>query len=259
MTEENYLTVGELARRANVTVRTLHYYDQQGLLSPSAKGPANQRWYTEADVDRLYRVLSLKYLGLSLSEIKEAEDDYRDLQDLDRLVDSKMYEINDSFQRLLQRMNTLRTLHDAAQGEGPVDWQSIAATIESCQGDSEYFWNLTGVRNDPEPETEGDRVHRAETVGSWHELIAETIGNLTAHIPPDDPRTERLAARYADLKGNDNGTLEQGFILMENMAPAGVGGRTFEELQQTVFDYLEQAVHHHLPEEGSASEEASES
>ena len=37
MTDQNYLTIGELARRVGVTVRTIQYYDQQGLLSPSAK------------------------------------------------------------------------------------------------------------------------------------------------------------------------------------------------------------------------------
>ena len=66
MTDQNYLTIGELARRVGVTVRTIQYYDQQGLLSPSAKGPQNQRLYTDDNVKDLYRILTLKYLGLSL-------------------------------------------------------------------------------------------------------------------------------------------------------------------------------------------------
>lgn len=67
MTDRNYLTIGELARRVGVTVRTIQYYDQQGLLSPSAKGPQNQRLYTDDNVKDLYRILTLKYLGLSLA------------------------------------------------------------------------------------------------------------------------------------------------------------------------------------------------
>ena len=69
MTDQNYLTIGELARRVGVTVRTIQYYDQQGLLSPSAKGPQNQRLYTDDNVKALYRILTLKYLGLSLALI----------------------------------------------------------------------------------------------------------------------------------------------------------------------------------------------
>lgn len=56
MTDQNYLTIGELARRVGVTVRTIQYYDQQGLLSPSAKGPQNQRLYTDDNVKDLYRL-----------------------------------------------------------------------------------------------------------------------------------------------------------------------------------------------------------
>lgn len=78
MTDQNYLTIGELARRVGVTVRTIQYYDQQGLLSPSAKGPQNQRLYTDDNVKDLYRILTLKYLGLSLAQIKSDAALYRE-------------------------------------------------------------------------------------------------------------------------------------------------------------------------------------
>lgn len=53
MDNQEYLTVGEFARRVGVTVRTIQYYDQKGLLSPSAKGPRNERLYTECEVTAL--------------------------------------------------------------------------------------------------------------------------------------------------------------------------------------------------------------
>ena len=70
-TTSGYMTVGEIAQRAGVTVRSVQYYDQQGILSPSAKGPHNQRLYTHEDLDRLYCVLCLKYAGLSLGQIRQ--------------------------------------------------------------------------------------------------------------------------------------------------------------------------------------------
>lgn len=70
-TTSGYMTVGEIAQRAGVTVRSVQYYDQQGILSPSAKGPHNQRLYTLEDLDRLYCVLCLKYAGLSLGQIRQ--------------------------------------------------------------------------------------------------------------------------------------------------------------------------------------------
>src|SRR3954469_3161146 len=61
--------VGEVARRAGLTVRTLHHWDAVGLVVPSERTEAGYRLYADADVKRLYRVVALRGLGLSLDEI----------------------------------------------------------------------------------------------------------------------------------------------------------------------------------------------
>src|SRR5437899_6013487 len=67
--------VGELAGAAGLTVQTLHYYDEIGLLSASARSGSGHRLYSDADVERLYRVCLLRRLGLSLREISRVLDD----------------------------------------------------------------------------------------------------------------------------------------------------------------------------------------
>jgi DNA-binding transcriptional MerR regulator/uncharacterized glyoxalase superfamily protein PhnB len=67
--------VGELAGAAGLTVRTLHYYDEIGLLSPSARTASGHRLYAAGDVERLYRICLLRRLGLPLREIGRALDD----------------------------------------------------------------------------------------------------------------------------------------------------------------------------------------
>ncbi len=68
-------TVGELAKLAGVTVRTLHHYDRVGLLIPSGRTPAGYRVYELADVDRLQQVLVYRGLGFGLEEIAALLDD----------------------------------------------------------------------------------------------------------------------------------------------------------------------------------------
>ena len=68
------LKVGELARRTGLTVRTLHHYDEIGLLRPSLHTESGHRLYVAADVARLQRVLSLRQLGFSLEEIRDCLD-----------------------------------------------------------------------------------------------------------------------------------------------------------------------------------------
>jgi len=61
--------VGELARETGLTVRTLHHYDQLGLLSPLSRTQGGHRCYTSDDVRRLSRIVALRSLGISLEEI----------------------------------------------------------------------------------------------------------------------------------------------------------------------------------------------
>jgi DNA-binding transcriptional MerR regulator len=65
------LKVGELSKRTGLTIRTLHHYDEIGLLKPSLHGEAGYRLYTAADVVRLQQVLSLRQLGFSLEEVRD--------------------------------------------------------------------------------------------------------------------------------------------------------------------------------------------
>lgn len=89
--------VGELARASGLTVRTLHYYEQIGLLVPSRRSTAGQRIYDEVDMTRLYRICLLRRVGLPLAQIGRALDDptwslsaatERHLAELDRRLEA---------------------------------------------------------------------------------------------------------------------------------------------------------------------------
>jgi MerR family transcriptional regulator, thiopeptide resistance regulator len=67
--------VGKVAELAGVTVRTLHHYDEIGLLSPSERSASGYRRYEEADLERLQQILNYRELGFALEEIAGILDD----------------------------------------------------------------------------------------------------------------------------------------------------------------------------------------
>lgn len=69
--EGKLLTVGILARKAGVTVRTLQYYDTNGLLVPSEYSEGGRRMYNRHDIIRLQQIIFLKSLGFSLEKIRD--------------------------------------------------------------------------------------------------------------------------------------------------------------------------------------------
>ena len=76
-------TIGQLAKQAKISVRTLHHYDDIGLLKPSVRADNAYRFYSEYDKRRLHDVLFFRALGFSLQEIGQlldvSEDDRRQL------------------------------------------------------------------------------------------------------------------------------------------------------------------------------------
>lgn len=63
-------TVGDAAKLAKVSVRTLHHYDEIGLLAPSDRSDAGYRLYTVDDLERLQQIMLFRELGFSLDEIR---------------------------------------------------------------------------------------------------------------------------------------------------------------------------------------------
>ncbi|MEV0979820.1 MerR family transcriptional regulator [Streptomyces sp. NPDC049915] len=68
-------SVGQVAGFAGVTVRTLHHYDDIGLLVPSERSHAGHRRYSDADLDRLQQILFYRELGFPLEEVAALLDD----------------------------------------------------------------------------------------------------------------------------------------------------------------------------------------
>ena len=64
------LLIGEVSRQTGVSIRTIRFYEAEGLLSPSGRRPSGYRVYTEQDVEKLHFIQQAKRFGLTLKEIR---------------------------------------------------------------------------------------------------------------------------------------------------------------------------------------------
>lgn len=87
-TDDRTWRVGELAQATGLSVRTLHHYDEIGLLAPSGRTASGHRQYDAADVRRLHRVLALRAFGLPLAEVGQVLDS--DLSDVRELIRAQL-------------------------------------------------------------------------------------------------------------------------------------------------------------------------
>lgn len=75
------MKIGQLAKRANVSHRTIHYYEKLGLVTPLQREGTSHRLYEEEAYERLEKVSALKQLGLSLEEIQDVIELYFESDD----------------------------------------------------------------------------------------------------------------------------------------------------------------------------------
>lgn len=188
--------VGQLARRTGITVRTLHHYDEIGLLRPSERSRTGYRLYTESDVVRLQQILSLRQLGFSLEEIGAClrEPGFTPLQVVE-LHRARVREQIERYQRLGAR---LQALAEHLRSAETVSAQEFIQTMEMITMFEKFYTPEQLKELEERRKTLGDeRIRQVEA--EWPKLIAEVRSEMEKGTDPADPRVQQLAERWTSL------------------------------------------------------------
>jgi MerR family transcriptional regulator, thiopeptide resistance regulator len=192
--------VGELARRTGLSVRTLHYYDEIGLLSPSRRTDGGHRLYTADDVVRLQQIKSLQHVGFTLREVRECLDrpDYplgRVIQlHLSRL--KERIELQERLCDLLERVTArLRSGEEVSSGEF---LDTVMEVIDMSERLHRYYTpEQLRYLEERRREVGEERIRQAEA--EWAELIERVRAEMEAGTDPSSERVRSLARRSMKL------------------------------------------------------------
>jgi len=143
-----YMRIGEMAQKAGVTVRTLSYYDKEGLLTPSAESDGGYRLYTDKDLAKLMQILMMKQLGFTLSEIKKRVTTMDTTTEvIDVLTEHESY-ISAKIDQLTQSLNALKTLKNEIAQVDSVDFKKFANILAHLQMKNERYWLIKYIDSD---------------------------------------------------------------------------------------------------------------
>lgn len=190
------LKVGDLAKATGLSVRTLHYYDEIGLLSPSHRTRSGHRLYTAADIERLQRVMSLRQLGLRLEEIEGVIRD-REGSPL-ALIERHLAHVREQIavqQKLCARLEGIA--ENLRRGE-EVTMDQLLNTIEVMTMIEKYYT----------PEQLAELKQRADDLGpegmkkaqdDWQTLFEDVRAEMAKGTDPKSEAAQKLAARWRAL------------------------------------------------------------
>ncbi|MFN3648220.1 MAG: MerR family transcriptional regulator [Armatimonadota bacterium] len=203
------LQVGELARRTGLTIRTLHHYDEIGLLKPSRHTEAGYRLYTPDDVARLQQVLSLRGLGLSLEEIRDCLHHRRYLPvEVIRLHVTRLREQMERQRGLCERLEALAA-HFHAEEKVPTD--ELLRTIKEMTMVESYYTPEQLAYLEQRRQAAGEERMR-QAPQDWADLTADVKAEMAKGTDPTAPEALALARRWnaliEEFTGGDPGIRE---------------------------------------------------
>lgn len=240
ISEETAFKVGELAGRTGLSVRTLHHYDEIGLLSPSGRTGAGHRLYSAGDVLRLQQIRSLRSLGFGLEEIRALlEDPALSPKKVIELHVSGLKEQIRARQRFLRRLETVAERLGSAEEISAGELVDTAMEVIEMSEKIEKYYTPEQLEYlaDRRRELGEERIRAAEE--EWPQLMDAVRAEMEAGTNPQSERVRRLASRWMGLveefTGGDPGiTRSLGDMWQQEQEIHGVDTREAREMMEYV-------------------------
>ncbi|HZS48280.1 MAG TPA: MerR family transcriptional regulator [Blastocatellia bacterium] len=188
----------EFADRAGVTVRTLHHYDRLGLLKPSGRTAAGYRLYGERDFARLQQIVTLKFIGFPLNQIKKLLDrkDFdlaKALRFQRRIIEEKRKQLEDA----IKAIDWAEYVVNSTRNPGP---EAFTRIIEVINMSKDMEWTKKYYSEEAQKAIASRQVPREvieKGQRDWAQLIKEVEASLGED--PASDKVQALAARWVEL------------------------------------------------------------
>ena len=131
----NGVTIGKLAKQADVSIDSIRFYERKGLLEEPTRTESNYRVYSPDAAKRLRFIKKAQKLGFSLGEIHElirvSHDSSASKADIKQITEEKIADIRSRITDLTRMLKALEQLDDCCDGDGPLEECPILKSLEA--------------------------------------------------------------------------------------------------------------------------------
>jgi len=243
------LTVGQVAEQFGVTVRTLHHYDEIGLLVPSERSSAGYRLYSDKDIARLQHVVVYRRLGFALEEIAV-------------LLDEPSADVSEHLRRqraaVMSRLDEMRELVTAIDRALEKEMSGIKLTKEEQKelfgdGFSEDYAEEAEQRwGETEAWKQSQRRTSKYTKAEWAEVKAEMDATNAAFVSAMADGEPATSPRAMDAAEQHRLHIHRRFYDLTHEFHRGLGDmyladprftKTYEDIRPGMAQYIRDAIH----------------
>ncbi len=241
---DGYMTVGEVAKKMGTTVRTLQYYDKEGLLSPSAESEGGRRLYTDKDLVTLHQILSLKSLGFSLDDIKQRLISLETPTEVATALTEQADSIREKIEQLTDSLTAIEQLKTEVLQMRTVNFKKYADIIVNLQIKNDSYYLIKRFDDDTldHIRNQFDRESGLDFMDRFNCLSDEIVQLQKENVLPESEKCQQAVEEYWGLIMEfTNGDMSMLPKLME-IGNIDTATNAWEERQKIVNDYLEPAL-----------------
>ncbi len=199
---QGYMTVGEIAKKMNVTVRTLQYYDKEGLFSPSSQSEGGRRLYTHKDMMKLYQIVSMKSLGFSLDDIKNRLLPLDTPAEVACALTDQAAIIRERLETLSESLKEIEALKEEVLQMQQVDFKKYSDIIINLRMRNESYWLIKHLDDDTlehfRSRLDKDSGSAITLMETFTHLLDEAVRLQKNGVAPESEKGQNFAKEFWD-------------------------------------------------------------
>ena len=241
---EGFMTVGEVANKMGVTVRTLQYYDKEELLSPSAESEGGRRLYTDKDLVMLHQIISLKSLGFSLKDIKGRLNFLKTPAEVANALTEQADDIRQKIEQLQTSLSEIEQLKVEVLQIQTVDFKKYADIIVNLQMKNDSYSLIKRFDDDTLDQIRSrfDKKSGLDFMVRLNRLSDQIVELQKEDVPAESEQSQQVVKEYWGLIMEfTNGDMSMLPKLME-VGTIDTASNAWEEKQKIVNDYIGPAL-----------------
>lgn len=189
-------SIGKFSEKTGVSIRTLHYYDEIGLLEPKKHPTSGHRLYTHQDLLTLQKILSLKFLGYELNDIAALLHESSFTMDLNETLLLHLQALEREKEQIEQSITAIKRVIALLKEEGEVDSAVLFSLLHSIHTEKvQKEWMQKHMPPEIikklEVKSEEERISLDRTFIQLAKQVKQLYGR-----PAEDPKVQEMIQTY---------------------------------------------------------------
>jgi DNA-binding transcriptional MerR regulator len=226
--------IGEIIKRTGLTARTLHFYEEQGLIGPISRNSSGHRIYLSSDLVKLQQIVCLRSLGIPVSSISNLVLDEANLITQLKNHLKALQEKKKAIEDVEKKISSLiEAVASKASKPGCLD-EILFKTLESISMYEKYF-----------EKAQQDEIHRRNTDEAWQSWIASMKMAIEDGLKPESKEVQKLMSQWqtmiSKMLENDSKKSKTFYDMLHNEPKA----RHDHGIDAALFEFMGKAIGKH--------------